>query len=69
MKMKLKLNRDIYDIDTLRKCANDYKILCDINILCAGNYFEISISNCFYDEQETVKEFCNYLIAALSEKS
>ncbi len=65
--MEIKLNKEIYDIHALNKCINAYKSICNIDVSSTEQYYEINIFDCLYDEKETIYEFCNYLIAKLSE--
>lgn len=59
---ELKLNTDIFDISCVEKTATAYKALCKIKINKTDNYMICRFTDCLYDEEETVREFENYII-------
>lgn len=59
---KLKLNKKIYEIETLIKAVNDYQHLVDIRIQDEMNYYLLTFIHCEYEAAETIKEFENYLM-------
>lgn len=62
MENKLKLNKDIYLIDNIRYCIEQYSHVCDIAASDDNKYYICVFSNCKYDLSETINEFENYLI-------
>lgn len=62
--MKIKrFNRTIYSEKGLKATAAAYKSIAEIRIRISPTYADVLFTNCKYDEERTVCEFENYLIA------
>lgn len=61
--MRLFLNKTIYHIESIKKGIDAYQELADITLDEADKYWICTISDTQYDEEETSKEFENYVIA------
>lgn len=61
LKMKIKLNKEIYSAQHIRQAVSDYSSLADIRTTEENGYFVCSFLACRYDDQLTAKEFVNYI--------
>lgn len=61
LKMKIKLNKEIYSAEHIQQAVLDYSSLADIRLTEENGYFVCLFSACRYDEQRTAKEFVNYV--------
>ena len=59
---ELKLHSNIYSMIQVEKAAKAYRDICQIKINKNGNYIICEFTNCFYDKNETISEFKNYII-------
>lgn len=62
MKRILKLNKELYSLNSLNHAVADYSGLAKIRVSEENGYYAVSFSRCKYDTEKTVSEFCNYLI-------
>lgn len=60
--IKLRLNHEIYSEKCVNMAIDAYKELAKITLLHGKRNAEIIITHCKYDEEQTAKEFENYLI-------
>lgn len=59
---ELKLSTNIFGIRNVEKAIVAYKDLCKIGINYTGNYIICEFTDCIYDNEETIREFENYII-------
>lgn len=59
---ELLLNKDIYSENSILIAREQFNKLCKVQIVQYDVYCKCIFSECIYDENETVKEFENYLI-------
>ncbi len=59
---KISINKNIFDKEILLSAIEEYKDIATIKVDETDNYFNLQFNDCEYDEDETVKEFENYLI-------
>ena len=64
--MRLKLNKEIYQLGFIKQATNAFKALAQITIEDNGAYWICSFFDCERDEQQTISEFENYLIDLLN---
>lgn len=57
--IRRKLNRNIYELDAIQSVITLYSNYCRTKLSRSGRYFIIDISDCIYDENRTMDEFCN----------
>lgn len=62
MNNTLKLNLNIYNLNSIQKAITDYISLCEIEIEEEGDYIICSFYNCKYNINKTIHEFGNYVI-------
>lgn len=63
--MKIKrFNRDIYSVESLKKTVIAYRAVANIHMHVKPSYADVVFTHCKYDEEKTICEFENYLIAA-----
>lgn len=55
-------NTKIYNEMIIKKCIDDYKNICEVNVELKDNNFKCTFSNFKFDPIETILEFSNYLI-------
>lgn len=58
----LKLNKDIFSLETINAAISDYAQLAEIKFAERNHYVLLTFLNCKYDKEFTIKEFKNYLI-------
>lgn len=59
---KVKINRNIYSEHTIEKAMEIYKNHAVTTLRYKGDYATITFWKCKYDEDQTIKEFENYMI-------
>ena len=59
---KISINKNIFDKQILITAIEEYKYIATITVEETSDYFNLQFDNCEYDEEETAKEFENYLI-------
>ncbi len=60
---ELKLSKEIFEKAVILNAISQYDSLCRISINEKdNNYYKLSFSNCLYSNEETIKEFENYVI-------
>ena len=55
-------NTKIYNEMIIKKCIDDYKNICEVNVELMDINFKCTVSNFKFDPIETILEFSNYLI-------
>ena len=58
----LRLNKELFSLDNIKKTECVYKDFARISIISDGQFFAVKFDHCRYEEERTVKEFENYLI-------
>jgi len=58
----LALSKDIYKHSILKKCCDAYLEYSKIQITETEDYWNVDFSDCKFNEEETMREFENYLI-------
>ncbi len=61
-KIILDLNKKIYECDKIRKTAEAFAGIVDVDILDEGNSYKCVFTNFKLGDEKTVREFENYLI-------
>lgn len=61
----VEFNAEIYSEDSINQAISAYKEYARITISRIANSIKCSIDNCIYDEETTVKEFCNYVLGCV----
>ena len=59
---RVKINKNIFEKETVLRTIEEYSDIATININETDEYYDLNFDNCKYDQEETVKEFENYLI-------
>ena len=59
---KVKINKNIFGKETVLRAMEEYSGIATINVNETDEYFDLDFDNCKYDQEETVKEFENFLI-------
>lgn len=60
--IELKLNKDIYSEDNIKKTVSVYQGYALIDIINSDSNYVLRFNDCKYSEILTIKEFENYLI-------
>lgn len=60
--IKIRLNYDVYSLKSIRAAKEAYSDLANIAIIRRRRDIELIFTSCRFDEEQTVKEFENYLI-------
>lgn len=58
----LDLNKDIYEYDRIRKTAEAFAGLVDVDIVDENNRYKCVFTNFKLESEKTIREFENYLI-------
>ena len=61
---KIKLNRSIYSDKAINSALTAYNNLAMFTVDLNSEYATVTFIKCKYDEDQTIKEFENYLIGA-----
>lgn len=64
--MRLKLNKEIYQLGVIKQAIKDFKALAQISVEDSGAYWICNFFGCERDEHQTISEFENYLIDLLN---
>lgn len=59
---KLQINSEIFSDKTVKQALNDYKKISTTSIKRSNKYSTVIFWKCKYDEEQTLKEFENYMI-------
>lgn len=59
---KLKLSKSLYKIEIIIKAIDAFNDLSLIKLDITGNYYICEFNSCYYDVEQTINEFENYLI-------
>ena len=62
-KVVIGLNKDLYDIDSIKNCAEDFSRLCTAKVRSNGKVRVILEAKGEADISTLGHEFCNYLLA------
>lgn len=66
--MTLRLNKELYEKDSLQDAVNAYRELAKIEVQEQDFYWIIQFGQCRYEEKQTVAEFENYLIDRMNSR-
>lgn len=66
--MTLRLNKELYEKDSLQDAMNAYRELAKIEVQEQDFYWIIQFWQCRYEEKQTVAEFENYLIDRMNSR-
>jgi len=58
----IRINRSIYSNDTIEKTMRMYKNHAVTTVKYKSEYAHVTFWKCRYDEEQTIKEFENYMI-------
>ena len=64
----LKLKKELFAINAIRRAACDYRELADIQIYEVTDYIICEFGSCVYDFEITKREFENYVIGLCNQK-
>ena len=59
---KLLLSKDVYEISIIEQTISAFSELVSICVCDSENYYVCVFENCVYSQDQTIKEFENYLI-------
>lgn len=59
---KLMLSKDLYKMQTITKATDAFVELAQISLQEDENYYVCFFGKCIYSQEQTIKEFENYLI-------
>ena len=59
---KLKVNRTIYSDESIQETMRVYRNLADMTVKYKEDYATVTFWKCVLNEEQTVKEFENYMI-------
>ena len=59
---KLMLSKDLYEIQAIKKATDAFVELVQISVQEDENYYVCLFEKCIYSQEQTIKEFENYLI-------
>ena len=60
--IRRKLNKSIYELDAIKSVISTYSNYCTTRLSDIDTYYVIEISECLYDEEQTIDEFCNAVL-------
>lgn len=66
--MTLRLNKALYEKDSLQDAVNAYRELAKIEVREQDPYWIIHFRQCRYEERQTAAEFENYLIDRMNSR-
>ena len=60
--IRRKLNKSIYELDAIQSVISLYSDYCKTRLLKTDVYYVIELSDCLYNENQTINEFCNAVL-------
>ena len=68
MMEKIRLNKELFLYDDILQSIEVFSDICNFSVGNQGNYYLCYLKSSIYDEEETIKEFENYLIDLSNKK-
>lgn len=62
MKTDVLLHEEIYAASAIQQAVADYTQLAKITIKRGISHYALSFHHCKYDKEQTICEFCNYVL-------